>query len=784
MYEDIGGRKKSKRKTASYDDHQEVSIHKIKLNHYKFSRKSVEDVIDYIVEKYNDDKDKSEKKNRFEKVEVQEDYEPIVKPEEKKYFEGDDFQIKVYVQKVAKSIALLSSYGIKEKATTIHSLIFHYRTNELFAVTTNQAWNVVQWCSDFEFPGIIAARILSKDGVLASTDKGLVGTESTRKTTNKQQKQTNPFNLLSFCARFTTELRDNASILRLSCFQKKNSNAGVESDEEDEDDVTAREPCNKIKGVRMTVSLGNIRILKRFSTSDILSILSFLSKISNGEETVNLDGEVEQNSTAHKKYLTSVDTSESNELNVCLGDIIHNAIADDNRMEELDNYQFCHKHSIDFFNGYDFELYYKGNSVKKFSEKPTIKQLVVALRHDLGEIQPGLSGKGFLKLLNNAKISYHFGSNGSVKKQEKLLNFIDGLYHSRDNSVFWHVNATWRHVQDGYLHQVQTQFKNVLHDFLLTDTNDPAYLHIEWPKITTHNVTPESTLKKYLRKYSDIEDTWISDNPERDIVDMIRIGENNAGKKVFFVYYFLPGPNNQTNIKCNRIAESIMQIGKTNLQMMRQTQRENDDVAGSEDVRQQLEVVYQKVSEKRQFKNLCPNFDKFLKMITRAKFVLAIGRETSASTTTSADIPSLATEKEMPTKIAIHDITVILERMIDGNQDDDLQMLKETARTLKLSFDKSRCMQLAEAIHQQLRQHEYIEAQGNSIRGKFLSQSKNNFDFTSNGNVNKFLYEKIISKFQPRTCTVLSKLGFIHMRGEILKLTITSFNLIELPMLG
>lgn len=783
LYGDAGGKKnKCRKKRVSCEDNQEVSIHKIKLDHHKFARKSVPDIIKYIVQEYNDDREnnRAEKKNKFKKFQVTHDFEPAVKPEDEKHFKGDEFQVKVYVQKVERKISLLSSYGIKEKATTIHSLIFHYRCKELFAITTNQAWNVVQWCSDFEFPHQIAARILSKDGKVESTDKGLAGTELTRKTTHKQQKKTNPYDLLTLCTRFTAKLRNDASILKLSCFQKKKSNPVDSSGEESEveEEVRARKLCSESNEVKIAVSLGNIRIIKRLSTSDILSILSILSEIANGKDTFTLDGQKEKDSSAHKKYLTSVHTEKSNELNLCISDLIHDAIADNNRMVELDNYQFCHKHSTDFFSGYRFTLHYKTDIVKVFGEIPTIKEIACELRQNLGNIERGMSREAFLKLLNNAKISYHFGTNGTLKKKEKLLNFIDGLYtDSRDSSVFWHVNAMWYHVQDGYLYLVNCQFKNILISYLLTDKNDPAFLHVHWPKCQSgRTVSPESRLGNYLKKYSSFENTWTSELPGQDIVDMIKIGKSNAGKSVFFVYYFLPGPNFKTNIKCNHVTESIMEIGKANSHMLRQTQGGSVDVAGSEDVRKQLKDLYRKVLQKRQFKNACPDFDQFLKMITGGKFYLAIGRETSID----VNAPSLADEKQMSTEIAVHDIDEILRNMID--EADDLRMLNETAKALDQPFNKSRCFQLAETIHDQLRQLEYIEAQGNSIRGKLFNQSKSNFEFSSNGNVNRFLFEKIISKFQPRACTVLSKLAFINMGNEISKLTIKSFNLIEIPI--
>ncbi|XP_037042695.1 uncharacterized protein LOC119079021 isoform X2 [Bradysia coprophila] len=788
LYENTKSKKKStkKQKKVSYDDNQEVSIHKIDLNHYDLTGKSVKDIIEFIVDKYNKGKGSSigETKTSFEVKVVQ--HEPVVKPEDEEHFKGDRFRVKVYVQKVARQISLLHSYGIKEKATTIHSLIFHYRENELFAITTNQSWNVVQWCSDFEFPGKIAARILSKDGKLQSTNKGLVGTELTRKTTHKQQKKTNPHDLLTLCVRYTAELRDNASILRLSCFQKATPVPVKENSDEDniedreevgeevEEVENVEEKPSLTKGAKVTVSLGNIRILKRLSTSDILSVLSILSEISNGKETYDLNGDIEQNSTAHNKYLTAVHTERANQLNLYLSEIIHDAIADDNRMAELDNYQLCHKHSSDFFSGCEFKLLYNKDVIKEFSEIPTIKQIVVELRRVLGQLSAGTSAQVFLQRLNNAKMSYRYGTSRKEKKPEKLMNFIDGLLcHSKDNSVFWHVMGMWCHVQDGYINLVHNQFEKILKDYLLTDKKDPAYLRIHWPN--NENLSPDAKLKKYLETFSKFPNAWTSDQPERDIFDMIRITKDSDGKHVFFVYYFLPDLNTKTNIKCNRVAESIMQIGKANMQR----QNQNVDVAGSEDVRVQLNDVYRKLSQKPDIERICPDFKQFLQMMTEAKFYLAIGRDVTA---TSIEVPSLANEKEMRKEITTGDIGNILENLIDAKRDDDLKMLKRAASHLGEKFDKCVGQQLAQLIHSRLSEHEYIETNGNAIRGKLLSIGRNSFGITDNAGVNRFLYDKVISKFQPRACTVLSKSGFILFHQEISKLTITSFNLMEIPL--
>lgn len=261
---------------------------------------------------------------------------------------------------------------------------------------------------------------------------------------------------------------------------------------------------------------------------------------------------------------------------------------------------------------------------------------------------------------------------------------------------------------------------------------------------------------------------------------MLKIGKDNTtGKNVLFGYYFLPGPNYKTSIKCNHVAESIMQIGKANSRAVGQNRGKNDDVGGSEDVRKQLECVYSDVSPKRPFKEICPNFQTFLKMVAGAKFILAIGRELSSA----IEIPSLQNEKVMATKITVEDIVDILNRMIDLNDRDVMKMLIETATTTNLTFNKDSCSQLAESIHQLLEQHELVNGTRNSITsGKLLSQNKNSFVLTNSSKVNEFLYEKIIYKYQPRVCTVLSKLAFIDLLKEIGKLNLNrSFNLLEIP---
>jgi hypothetical protein len=157
-------RKKGGKSVGKYEDIvdvQEVSIHRINTCHREFKKcfkrnskeNEEESIIQVIIDKQNCKRGQSD----YEEKEVTQL--PKMNEADELLFENyedEQFNIKVFVQTVKKKIALLSAYGVQDvSSNSVHSIIFHYRENEIFALTTNQAWNVVQWCSDFSFPGLL-----------------------------------------------------------------------------------------------------------------------------------------------------------------------------------------------------------------------------------------------------------------------------------------------------------------------------------------------------------------------------------------------------------------------------------------------------------------------------------------------------------------------------------------------------------------------------------------------------------------------------------------------------
>lgn len=138
-------------------DVQEVSIHQIKMNHWEFREflertHPEEDIIKHVIKKQNEQNKNSPK---YEEKTVKNF--PVMSKGDNLCTEEKDldpFKIKIFAQVIPRRPALMTAYGVKDVTSQVcHTLIFHYRKGEIFVLTTNQAWNVVQWCSDFGFPG-------------------------------------------------------------------------------------------------------------------------------------------------------------------------------------------------------------------------------------------------------------------------------------------------------------------------------------------------------------------------------------------------------------------------------------------------------------------------------------------------------------------------------------------------------------------------------------------------------------------------------------------------------
>ena len=710
---------------------QEVSIHKILL--YKFDVGLTEEqIIDSIILKYNT----STARNRnyadeSEYIDKNVDKNPKVNIRDLPFFEGDDFQVKVYVQNVPRRIGLLSAFGLTERSISIHIVIFYYRLGEIFALTTNQAWNVVQYCSDYVFPSQIAARLLSEKGQLETTSKGLVGNEVSSKKTMKQDQQSNPYDLVELCTAFTAQLRAKSSLFRLQAFSS--------------------EIPDKIK-----VSLASVRIKRKLDVSDFPSILSHFSVIAKGEETYvhepnpenneNEEAIVERDTDAHLKNLTPVSSGLQKVLDRELGQLILDALRDPaTNMSKLNNFNVGHKRYVDFSNADKFYLKFNQTVVKTYYTMPTLEGIIEDILdlmiyskmmdnvekrfEDRRRADRSITKKDEM-LLELQKLALAYDGTGytigTPKKNtaEKLLNCIEGaLWLEEDGRPYWQVMSRWCSVRENYFLLVHKQFVGILGKGY-RNRDSEGYLHLHF--INDRANETENPIARYVEGYSREPGffIWANAETEDNLFHMMYVGDNNQ----IYLYFIIKSLKDKALFTGTWITRSWLAIQKA------YHDRQNPDKTYN------ALLNFYRVnlpSIRTYFKN----FEAFLEALHKSYIVYGVGREKENNE------PTLYDESQLKTATTVCELEEILESI-----EEDIE--------------------LAKPIHDALVASQYIEST-DSITSKLLISTPFNFrlDLTLDGKspegTNDFVFENIVQKFKSRYNNILLKLDFWRIEKDL-----------------
>jgi len=790
------------------EEQLEVSFHKINVN--KFPQNCSEDmIINFIIEKYNDPT-KMHKKYEEERVLIP----PHIDDEhDLQVFEGDMFNTRIFVQAAQEPVAFLSAYGIKRFKQLIHQVIFHYRSGEIFAVTTGSGFHVVQWIADFDFPGKFAARLLSKKGLLESTKKGIVGTESVHRRTHKSEQEANPFDLLEFCTTYTAEFRNKASILQLSCFQNKRARTQQSvSTNQDEFGSTQQFSCsssafassglsdasqasgtpsasrpdrlyNALKRVKVVVSLSSIRIRKPLHPCDLPSILSVMSKISRGDASLDLDGKLEEDSTAHLKYVSIVHSEVGAELDLLLSRMFRAALADDEKLKDLEDFALSHRLYTNFTNGRDFTLQYKKADVMNWPAlPPTWADVIRALR---SSPLPRVSllecpEETFVTYLAEFKLSYEVKKSGYINRRpEKMFNYLEGfLYRKEDSRLYWHVHSNWCYVKEVYLVLVHSEFAGVMKSSLKNVVredpvaNDKLGFLFRNMLLTSEEV--ENLANRYKMIYQDLPEFFIPTVDSHDLFDMIKINEEN-GVKFFTVYFIVPSLDHRSLSKGIQITNALLQIKKAALS----TSGRKHDVGGSERIWKKVQAIHKLILARPMFKSVCKDIKTFLDMLASAEFRLVIGR---SAIRCSGNVRSLEEECTIPTRMTAADIRKKLEDLC-GVSDYMLVRVKQLGNLLQAPVVENSYAPLALALHEALMKQGYID-NSSSVTGKLLGQDKKLFDFTIPGMINsttrEFIYDEFIKPLRPQCISFLARLAVIRVYRELQAFGCKTFSVVEL----
>jgi len=727
--------------SVEYGESQEVSIHKLQLQ--KFGGDLSESgIIDVIVTKYNqagqNGNTQRTSREKYPFVESKVLNLPAIREEDQDLFNGEEYAVRVLTQTVQKRIGLLSAFGISKSTTIIHNLIFYHRPGEIFALTTGQAWHCIQWCSDYDFPAQIAARLLSEEGQLETNNKGLVGNQVSSRRTRKAHEQKNPFEILELCTSFSAKLRNNCSLRNFLAFKSH--------------------PDAKI-----SVTLAAIRFKKRLDAADFPVILSHFSVISKGERTFVYAGPradlnrpstsnvpsspaqaepiQEKDTHAHLNSLTRVSTDSSKCLDTLLSSLICEALLQNPPnfpQGQMSSFAICHKHYEEFYSARVVNLHYKGQIIKVYHHVPSLDEILEELRGlNLRQIVNNRQlekRKGrktfdeeFLEELTKVRLSFEM-ENGKGKKAEKLFNFLEGAYWNEvDGRVYWHVLSQWCSVRDGYLFIVHQQFLDTVSKGIM-DGSQEAFLQIPWPRRDLNDQDQadgipfaEDEILNYVKLYINTQNwyAWMSPTAnsspvEGKLFDLMYIGE----KKQIFLYYLTRTLDFKALTTSAKLTEATLSI-------------KSAAMANGWASNTLLEIFQSNPSLEATF----PNFEAFLSGISKARIVYAFGGERER----------LERESQLPIEIGIEYIE----------------------RQLELAGGNARAQQ-AQAVYEALQKEGYLNRNG-CITSKLLISTPYTFNLDSSllgtlTSTNDFVYNQIVKHFQSGYNGIMLKLEFQRIK--------------------
>jgi Ubiquitin carboxyl-terminal hydrolase len=345
------------------------------------------------------------------------------------------------VQPLNKLGRLLGKVGctVDFSTTGLDFLFFLGKGEDLYALTSNHSWKVIKKYSDCHFPIAIARKLTSPSFVYRET-KPLVGNIASKadayKVFQAQQHQLQNIWLIFKC--FETTLKKNCSLFSLPPFAKF-----------------------KDEKIAVSIGVGQLSFGLNLTLPHLCQTLDHLSKIYRGEETKQLNGEVETNDPNYRflDYIQPVKNGFHKTLNEELLDKVWKFFA--NQIPFVDFF-FCHRYSIDFCRSKEFKLvYWKDDAAvwdKTWHAPPSFFDVI-------HELQKHLKGVGTKKEFTN-HLSHLYLKFEKKEPVYHLTDFFQGEIRSAEGTYF-RVEGVWYEVKADYLIIVQRNFYHLLQNHLI-----------------------------------------------------------------------------------------------------------------------------------------------------------------------------------------------------------------------------------------------------------------------------------------------------------------------------
>lgn len=449
-----------------------MCIHKLHSNQASFDTEAkVEAFIERVVRKYN------QKQTRDSHE--QSTYKPVaLKNWQVKQHHG--FQARVYYSKrkiqtdYARWLSESSLQSQEFKGANLHFVHFLYRKVkvettakkvekvwELFALTTNDGWQLVKHYADFGFPTKVAARLI--DPSFSSTDtKSLAGHKDASSETFRgkgyalQEYETE--SLWKFFRKFLSNFSQNSSLqnpeYQLEVFQPK-------------------EGQKEVPKISVEIGVGRILIGKALTMKQYEQILGHFSTIARGEQTFKIsDGkrEEEKDNPAFR-FLENIQPVEEElfpKLNNALVILIWKYFSKQPIHGEL---SFTHRYHRDFYASCEFTFTYLNQKVT-LNHPPSIYEVMEILHQWFGRSNPF---EEFAARLNQVRMKFN---------KKNVFSPLKDFFHGEmryNGSVFFHVDNLWLQVRPAHLAVLQRSFWELLKEHLIDSTDPQAIGQLSKP---------------------------------------------------------------------------------------------------------------------------------------------------------------------------------------------------------------------------------------------------------------------------------------------------------------
>lgn len=658
---------------------------------------------------------------------------------------NEHFQIMVYIQKLKDSTSLLKSYEISFVQKTFNAVIFHFKSDCIYAVIKGSGWRLIQGYVDYDFPQKVAARILNKKGRISFRDKQLLGNTRNFEKFLKNEEPTNPF-AFTVCTRFTAKLRPDASILNLTCF-KNISNSSTS--------VLVKQSAD----VKVEIGLGSVRFKKAFEVEDFFEILDHLDKIQRGDQTFTTNGDNEEPSRAFYRYIQKVHPSKEEELNKFLIRKIQNFIknADNADMSCLQGFDLCHKYIDKFSHGSKFTLLYQNKTIKEFQKAPSLESILINLItgqkcKGLIKLKKSKTIEIFRKELSNVKISFEYDEKII---SAKLLDYIEGniLYNDQ---VYWRVMTKWCNLSEDYLKFVQKEFVDLLNKHLMK-SNESGRLLKHWKE----NVSEYS----YNKSYVSVDGYILGDRKLVKNIELFDLMFYHKDSNKTFLYHVKKGFNKETRIACSQVLNCANIIRNCMLGVPSET-----------DIIKEYYEGHEKIWKKeKSFPNFISTYKDFKKTLEKPTLVYAVASNAKLSVQASQlpieyyftncnkreESRSLQLEAKLKHKISANDIDDLLLKK------KEIELYKKPTSSLCTTDESDdNCQISGKEIFDKLKQSNYIDLM-DEVTSKLIYCSKKKFELPGFKSSENDMVFNLLSPYRTFFTSLGAKLEVLRTRNEL-----------------